>query len=77
MMDAEEVQKIVARTFPAAEITVMDMTGTQDHFEVTVLWEGFRGKSLIQQHKMVHEALAGALEDGRIHAVKIKTFAPK
>ncbi len=76
MMDAEEVQKIVSQTFPAAEVTVMDMTGTQDHFEVTVLWEGFRGKSLIQQHKMVHEALAGALEDGRIHAVKIKTFAP-
>lgn len=75
-MDAEDVQKLVSQNFPVAEITIMDMTGTQDHFEVTVLWEGFRGKSLIQQHKMVHEALAGALEDGRIHAVKIKTFAP-
>jgi acid stress-induced BolA-like protein IbaG/YrbA len=41
------------------------------------VWDGFRGKSLIEQQRIIHQALAGALEDGRIHALKIKTFTPE
>ena len=59
---------------PGAEITVEDMTGTRDHFEVIVMWLGFNGKSVIEQHKMVNQALEGPLHDGKIHALKIKTM---
>ena len=48
------------------------MTGTGDHFEVVVTWKAFEGKPLIEQHKAVHEALAGEM-DKTIHALKIKT----
>ena len=77
MMNPEDIRTLLSKTLPGAEVTVMDLTGTRDHFEVQVLWEGFKGKSLIQQHQAVNRALEARLEDGSIHALKIKTFAPK
>jgi len=70
---AEEIQGLVTKTIPDAEVTVRDLTGGGDHFEVVVLSPAFRGKLLIEQHQMVHRAL-GPLQD-RIHAVKIKTLS--
>ena len=75
MMNPQEIQKILVEKMPGAEVTVQDMTGTQDHFQVHVLWTGFKAKSLIEQHQAVNRALADFLEDGRIHALAIKTFA--
>lgn len=71
-MKPEEVQKILEGAFPGAWVSAEDMTGTGDHFEVIVTSKVFEGKSLIEQHKLVHAALAGEM-DKRIHAVKIKT----
>ncbi len=76
MMHPEEVQKILEQAFPGAWVSVEDMTGTMDHFEIVVTSDVFQGLSLIDQHKVVHAALAGEM-DKRIHAVKIKTRIPK
>ena len=73
MMEPQQVHQILSERVPGAEVTVEDMTGTQDHFFVTVLSPQFKGKSIIQQHQIVNQALADCLEDGRIHALKIKT----
>lgn len=75
MMAPEDVQKMLLDNLPGAEVTVEDLTGTQDHFFVTVMSAEFTGKALIEQHQMVNQALKHALEDGRIHALKIKTHA--
>ncbi|MBV8343845.1 MAG: BolA/IbaG family iron-sulfur metabolism protein [Candidatus Eremiobacteraeota bacterium] len=45
-----------------------------DHFNVTVRSHAFRGKTLIEQHQLVYGALKGALKDGRVHAVELKTI---
>lgn len=74
-MNPEEIRQTLVKKMPGSEITVQDMTGTQDHFQVHVMWTGFKGKSLIEQHQAVNQALADYLEDGRIHALAIKTFA--
>ena len=70
---AEEIQQAVFKALPRSEVTVQDLTGGGDHFEVIVLSPAFRGKTLIEQHQMVHAALE-ALKD-QIHALKIKTRA--
>lgn len=70
---AEEIQALVSKSIPEAEVTVQDLTGGGDHFEVIVLSPVFKGKMLIEQHQMVHRALE-PLKD-RIHAVKIKTLS--
>ncbi|MBI3999910.1 MAG: BolA family transcriptional regulator [Candidatus Omnitrophica bacterium] len=49
------------------------MTGGGDHFHISVVSSIFQGKILIDQHRLVQQALQRAFEDGRIHAVQIKT----
>lgn len=73
MITAQEIKTFLSKSFPDADITVKDLTGTLDHFEVEIESSLFRGHGLIGQHQMVNQALASPLEDGRIHALKIRT----
>ena len=75
MTSPEEIRKKLVEKLPGAEVTVEDMTGTRDHFQVQVMWTGFNAKSLIQQHQLVNRALQEDLDSGAIHALKIKTYA--
>jgi stress-induced morphogen len=62
------------RAFPdATELRVEDRTGGGDHFQVTVATPRFAGLSLLDQHRLVNEALAELLQDGTIHELRIKT----
>ena len=72
MMRPEQVKKMLAAAFPGATIDVRDMTGTGDHFEIFVSSKSFAGKSLVEQHQLVHKALESEMDRG-IHAVQIKT----
>ncbi len=73
-MVVETLQADLERAFPdASELSVVDRTGTGDHFHVTVATERFRGLSLVEQHKLVYDALARPLGDGTIHELRIKT----
>ena len=60
--------------FPdAREVAVVDRTGGGDHFQVTVVGPRFNGLSLVDQHRLVYDALAGPLGDGTIHELRITT----
>jgi len=73
-MAAERLRTMLADAFPdATELGVEDRTGTGDHFQVTVASPRFDGLSLIDQHRLVNEALAAPLADGTIHELRIKT----
>ena len=70
----DQLRTLLERRFPdAAELDVHDRTGTGDHFQVTVASPRFAGLSLIDQHRLVNEALAAPLADGTIHELRIKT----
>jgi stress-induced morphogen len=70
----ETLRADLERAFPdATELSVVDRTGTGDHFQVTVSSRRFQGLSLVEQHKLVYDALAGPLADGTIHELRIKT----
>jgi stress-induced morphogen len=71
---AETIRTLLTEAFPdASELDVQDRTGTGDHFQVTVASPRFDGLSLIDQHRLVNEALAGPLADGTIHELRIRT----
>lgn len=76
MTHSEEIAQLIKQSIPDAEVKVEDMTGTGDHFEILVVSSVFKGKMLIDQHRLVQQALKEAMEDGRIHAVHIKTKTP-
>jgi stress-induced morphogen len=73
-MATEPLQALLEQAFPeASELSVLDRTGGGDHFQVTVSSPRFEGLSLVDQHRLVYEALAAPLADGSIHELRIKT----
>ena len=73
-MATDSLRALLAEAFPdASELGVEDRTGTGDHFQVTVTSPRFNGLSLLEQHRLVNEALAAPLADGTIHELRIKT----
>jgi stress-induced morphogen len=73
-MAVERLDPLLREAFPdATEVEVVDRTGGGDHFQVTVTSPRFAGLSLLDQHRLVYEALAEPLADGTIHELRIKT----
>jgi stress-induced morphogen len=70
----EPLRALLEQAFPdAGEVDVLDRTGTGDHFQVTVASPRFDGLSLVEQHRLVYDALAAPLADGTIHELRIRT----
>jgi stress-induced morphogen len=74
-MTVEALKSLLQKSFEDGDVKVFDLTGTSDHFEVQITSSRFAGKSLIEQHKLVHEAVGDHLTRS-IHALKIKTRTP-
>ena len=73
-MAVERLETLLQDAFPdATELRVEDRTGGGDHFQVTVASPRFEALSLLDQHRLVNEALAAPLGDGTIHELRIKT----
>ncbi len=73
-MVTEPLRSLLEQAFPGAtELDVVDRTGGGDHFQVTVASSRFEGLSLVDQHRLVYDALAAPLADGTIHELRIKT----
>ncbi len=72
-MSVERLRGLLEQAFPGSEFSVADRTGGGDHFQVAVTSDRFRGLSLLDQHRLVYDALAEPLADGTIHELRIRT----
>ena len=73
-MAVDVLRGLLEQAFPdASELSVEDRTGGGDHFQVVVASARFAGLPLIEQHRLVYDALATPLADGTIHELRIKT----
>jgi stress-induced morphogen len=74
-MAAQEIEELIKAHLPDASITIDDLAGDGDHYTATVVSEAFRGKSRVQQHQMVYDALKGRM-GGALHALALTTKTP-
>lgn len=74
-MDASDIERMIKEAIPDATVTIRDLAGDGDHYAAEVMSESFRGKSRVQQHQMVYEALQGNM-GGVLHALALQTSAP-
>ncbi len=73
-MSVELLRSLLERAFPnATELAVEDRTVGGDHFQVVIASPRFDGLPLLEQHRLVNEALAAPLADGTIHELRIQT----
>ena len=76
MIDSDGIAALIRVHMPDADVQATDLTGTMDHYDIRVRSKTFAGKSLLDQHRMVYAALETARQDGRIHALQLKTEVP-
>lgn len=75
-MDAQEIERLIKEALPDAIITIRDLAGDGDHYAAEVVSEQFKGKTRVQQHQMIYEALQGRM-GGVLHALALQTSPPK
>jgi stress-induced morphogen len=75
-MNASDIEKMIKAGIPDATVTIRDLAGDGDHYAAEVVSESFRGKSRVQQHQMVYQALEGNM-GGVLHALALQTSAPE
>jgi stress-induced morphogen len=74
-LDAKRLEELIQRGIPGAEVQAVDLHGTGDHFEVTVVADVFEGKSLVSRHRLVYDAIGDAMRS-QIHALMIRALSP-
>ena len=74
-MKPAEIAARIREALPDAKVELTDLTGTEDHWQATVISSAFTGKSLIERHRLVMTALAAEMK-GPIHALTLTVKAP-
>jgi stress-induced morphogen len=73
-MQAAEIERLIRAALPDAKVEIRDLAGDGDHYAATVVSPSFRGKTRVQQHKLVYDALQGQM-GGVLHALALQTAA--
>jgi stress-induced morphogen len=74
-MNPAEIESLIKDALPDAQVTIEDLRGDGDHYAAYVISTAFRGKSRVQQHQMVYQALQGRMGT-ELHALALQTSAP-
>jgi len=75
-MDAQAIIDHIKEALPDADVRIEDLRGDGDHYAAYVTSPSFAGKSRVQQHQMVYDALKGKM-GGELHALALQTGVPK
>lgn len=74
-MSAVDIERLIKDSLPDAQVRIDDLAGDGDHYRARIVSETFRGKSRLQQHQLVYQAL-GTRMGGELHALALTTSAP-
>lgn len=75
-MDATLIEQLIKEALPDAIVKIGDLRGDGDHYAAYVESAAFKGKTRVQQHQMVYQALQGHMS-GELHALALQTAAPQ
>src|SRR5215467_13750534 len=75
-MDAATIERLIKESLPDAQVSIEDLRGDGDHYAAHVVSNAFRGKTRLQQHQMVYQALRGRMGN-ELHALALQTGAPE
>ncbi len=76
-MTPDQIKSRIETLGPGTQAYVMDLTGTQDHYQAVVVSDTFKGKMMIEQHRLVMGLLQTEIDSGEVHALTMKTFTPE
>jgi stress-induced morphogen len=77
MITNEAIVGYMRAVMPDAEVSIVDRTGTRDHFAIRVVSNAFQDKNLLDRNRLIYQALRDPMADGRIHAAELKAQTPE
>ena len=75
-MDAIDIEDLIRGAIPDARVTIEDLRGDGDHYAALVVSAAFKGKTRVQQHQMVYNALQDKMGT-TLHALALQTSVPE
>lgn len=75
-MDAQTIEQMIKDFIPDATVQISDLRGDGEHYSALIVAESFRGKTRVQQHQIVYQALQGKMGT-ELHALAIQTGIPE
>src|SRR5260370_2356893 len=75
-IEAAMIERLIKESLPDAQVSIEDLRGDGDHYAAHVISGAFRGKTRVQQHQMVYQALRGRMGN-ELHALALQTGAPE
>ena len=75
-IDAATIERLIKEGLPDAHVTIEDLRGDGDHYAAHVVSAAFKGKSRVQQHQLVYQALRGRVGN-ELHALALQTSLPE
>lgn len=76
-MTSDAIKARIQTLAPNTQVELVDLTGTNDHWQALIVSPAFEGRSLIQQHRMVFDLFKTEVESNDVHALSLKTFTPE
>ena len=74
-MTAGQLEQMIRTALPDAKVDITDLRGDGDHYAAHVVSKAFVGKTLVQQHQMIYDALGNGMGD-TLHALALQTSVP-
>ncbi len=75
-IDAATIERLIKEGLPDARVTIEDLRGDGDHYAAHVVSSAFKGKTRVQQHQLVYQALRGRMGN-ELHALALQTSLPE
>jgi stress-induced morphogen len=75
-IDAATIEQLIKEGLPDARVTIEDLRGDGDHYAAHVVSASFKGKTRVQQHQLVYQALRGRMGN-ELHALALQTSLPE
>lgn len=73
MLEPDRLQQLIQAKLPDAEMDLEDLTGTRDHYRLTIVSDHFTGLTALQRHRLVYKALQQHV-GAEIHALSLATL---
>lgn len=74
-IEAQTIEKMIIEGIPNATVRIEDLRGDGDHYAAYVTSPTFEGKTRVEQHQMVYDALKDMMAD-ELHSLALQTSVP-
>jgi stress-induced morphogen len=75
-MTPDQLKARLETLAPGTSVEIVDLTGTQDHYQAMIESPAFLGKMMLEQHRMVFRLVQAEVDSGELHALTLKTSSP-